>query len=86
MSGQAQKPVELLWFAKGAGIKASATCDRRDPTLVAEEELFEGGVVVGHGDREFGQVEVASQALGEWGSLANGFFDDVGEFGGMGGS
>jgi len=51
--------------------------------LVGEEELFEGGVVGGQGNGEFGLVQVAGQAFGERGSLADGFLDDVGEFSGV---
>jgi hypothetical protein len=52
---------------------------------MGKEKLLEGGVVVGHGQREFALVEEAGQALGEWGSYADSPLDDVGEFGGMGG-
>ena len=47
--------------------------------------MLEGGVVGGHGDRKIGLVKVAGEAFGEWWSLADGFLDDVGKFGGVGG-
>ena len=53
--------------------------------LVGEEKLFEGVVGGGHGLGKFGLLEMAGEAFGKWGSLADGFLDDVGEFGGMGG-
>ena len=51
---------------------------------MGQEKLFEGGVVVGHLLGEFGLVQVAGQAFGEWRGLADGFFYDVGEFCGVG--
>jgi len=46
---------------------------------------LELGILGGDGDGEFGLVEVAGEAFGEWGGLADGFFDDLGEFGWVGG-
>jgi hypothetical protein len=50
---------------------------------VGQEELLEGGIVGGHGDGKLRLMEVAGKALGKWGSLADGFLDDVGKFGGV---
>lgn len=73
-------PCEARWRGRTASTGGIWDATRK---LVREEELLEGGVVSGHGNGEFGLIQMASQALGERRSLANGFLDDVGKFGGM---
>jgi hypothetical protein len=78
----------LVLLKDRIGVPRSADCARNDPfrfVLVGEEELFELGILGGDGHGEFGLVEVAGEAFGEWGGLADGFFDYVGEFGWVGG-
>jgi len=50
---------------------------------MGEEELFEIVVMGGHGEGEFGAREVAGEAFGEGWRDADGFLDDISEFGGM---
>ena len=51
---------------------------------MGEEELFEGGVFRRDREGEFRLAEMEGKTFGEGRSLADGFLDDVGEFGGVG--